>query len=66
MHCNGKQSLIFGGLVVWNGLNSNTRNLENKDEFKNALKKCRKIDKISFTKGTCINSNKNIADFVFF
>ena len=62
----GRQSLIFRGPVFWNGLNSNTRNLVNKDQFKNALKKYRDIDQISFTKGTCINLNKNTEDFEYF
>ena len=35
----GRQSLIFRCPVVCNGLNSNSRNLVNKDQFRNALKK---------------------------
>lgn len=48
----GRQSIIFRGPVIWNGLNSKIRNLVNKDQFKNALKKCKGVDQISFTKGT--------------
>ena len=62
----GRQSLIFRGLVVWNGLNSNTTNLVNKDRFKSALKQCKEIDQISFQKGTSVNLNENIEDFIHF
>ena len=62
----GRQSLIFGGLVVWNGLNNNTTNLVNKDRFKSALKQRKEIDQISFQKGTCVNLNKNIEDLIYF
>ena len=51
----GRQSLIFRGPVVWNGLNNNTRNPVNKDLFKSTLKQCKEIDQISFQKGTCVN-----------
>ena len=61
----GRQSLIFGGPFVWNGLNNNTTNLVNKDRFKSALKQCKDIDQISFQKGTRVNLNKNIDDFIY-
>jgi len=61
-----RQSLSFKGPVEWNGPNNNTRNPVNKDLFKRVLMQCKEINQIGFQKGTCVNLNKNIEDFIYF
>ena len=62
----GGQSLLFSRPILWNSLNNKTGNiLDIVHKFKLALKKC-DLDQARFIKGTCVNLNKNSADFIYF
>ena len=59
----GRDSLLFRGPFVWNCLNKTPRECENIDEFKSVLKTSSNItalQKMSFSKGTCMNNNKDL------
>ena len=65
----GRDSLLFRGPVVWNCLDKNARKCENIDTFKRVLKTPTNkaaLEKVSFIKGTCMNYNKDLEDFVYF
>ena len=53
--------------VVWNTLDRELRQSKTIETFKRNLKKERtKINKISFNKGTCFNTNKDTSTFYYF
>ena len=63
----GRQSLLLRGPTLWNSVNNETRHVDNVlvNKFKLALKKCG-LDEISLIKGTYVNLNKNLDDFIYF
>ena len=65
----GRDNLLFRDPVVWNYLHKNARECENIDTFKRVLKTSTDkaaLEKVSFVKGTCMNYNKDLDDFVYF
>ena len=64
----GRDSLLFRGPVVWNCLDKTARECENIGTFKRVLKTPTNkaaLAKIPFIKGTCMNYNKDLDDFIF-
>ena len=61
----GRQSLLFRGPILWNSFKRETRDADDVNKFKLALKKC-DFDVTSFRKGTCVNLNKNLDNFIDF
>ena len=65
---------VFGAFekrapVVWNCLDKEARERENIEEYKRALKTSSNktaLQKVSFIKGTCMNNNKDLDNFVYF
>ena len=63
----GRNSLAFRGAVVWNVLDESLRNSQNINIFKKTLKKnIFKLNRITFAKGTCFNTNKDILNYCYF
>ena len=53
----GRNSFSYRGTVIWNSLDSTTRNLVKLDAFKVALNRNKtSLNKITFNKGDCIKS----------
>ena len=63
----GRNSLAFRGAVMWNVLDESLRNSQNINIFKTTLKKnIFKLNRITFAKGTCFNTNKDILNYYYF
>ena len=59
--------LKYRGSILWNMLNSDLKSADNFLKFKTSLtKNCKIIEQISFSKGTTVNVNKDLYNFVYF
>ena len=62
-----RNTLKYRGSILWNMLNSDLKNADNLLKFKKSLtKNCKIIEQISFSKGTTVNVNKDLDNFVYF
>ena len=62
-----RNTLKYRGSILWNMLNSDLKSADNLLKFKKSLtKNCKIIEKISFSKGTTVNVNKDLDNFVYF
>ena len=63
----GRNSFLFRAPIVWNSLDSRSRFSEELDVFKAELKRNKKqLKKVSFSRGTITNSNKDLGNFIYF
>ena len=63
----GRNSFLFRAPIVWNSLDSKSRFSEELDVFKAELKRNKKqLKKVSFSRGTITNSNKDLGNFIYF
>ena len=63
----GRNSFLFRAPIVWNSLDSRSRSSEELDVFKAELKRNKKqLKKVSFSRGTITNSNKDLGNFIYF
>ena len=65
----GRDSFSFGGPLVWNCLDKKARECANIDKFKRLLKTSSNktaLQKVSFIKGTGMNNNNDLDNFVYF
>ena len=62
-----RNTLKYRESIIWNTLNSHLKSAENLLKFKKSLtKNCKIIEKISFSKGTTVNMNKDLDNCVYF
>ena len=62
-----RNTLKYRGSILWNTLNSDLKSADNLLSFRKSLtKNCKIIEKISFSKGTTVNMNKDLDNFVSF
>ena len=60
-------TFLFRAPIVWNSLDSRSRFSEELDVFKAELKRNKKqLKKVSFSRGTITNSNKDLGNFIYF
>ena len=63
----GRNSFLFRAPIVWNSLDSRSRFSEELDVFKAELKRNKnQLKKVSFSRGTITNSNKDLGNFIYF
>ena len=63
----GRNSFLFRAPIVWNSLDSRSRSSEELDVFKAELKRNKiQLKKVSFSRGTITNSNKDLGNFIYF
>lgn len=55
---------LFRGPILWKSLNNQTRDIDNVNKFKLALKK-RDLDQVGFVERSCVYLNENFDDFIF-
>ena len=62
-----RNTLKYRGSILWNMLNSDLKSADNLLKFKKSLtKNCKILEQISFSKGTTVNVNKDLDNFVYF
>ena len=62
-----RNTLKYRGSILWNMLNSDLKSPNNLLNFKKSMtKNCKIIEQISFSKGTTVNVNKDLDNFVYF